>query len=174
MTRASFGMPDTSRAARYVLKDYVNARLLYAHPPPGIPSDVYMSSSREVTRQSLGEKKRAPVTHVGKDSDTFIPSAPTVRIVKASAASAPGRTGKERSDALDNLFFDEQQKIGYGTTGRSGESGERASVYGGQRSLGPDGRPIAADGQGTRSMGKAGKRHFKGREGKKRSGKGYD
>ncbi|KAL5014479.1 hypothetical protein ScPMuIL_008749 [Solemya velum] len=28
------GMPDCSRSARYVLKDYVNGRLLYCHPPP--------------------------------------------------------------------------------------------------------------------------------------------
>lgn len=29
------GQPDTSRAARFVLKDYVNGKLLYCHPPPG-------------------------------------------------------------------------------------------------------------------------------------------
>ncbi|RAL10031.1 ribosome biogenesis GTPase LSG1 [Aspergillus homomorphus CBS 101889] len=28
------GQPDESRAARYVLKDYVNGKLLYCHPPP--------------------------------------------------------------------------------------------------------------------------------------------
>ncbi|KAK0392370.1 hypothetical protein NLU13_1865 [Sarocladium strictum] len=30
------GQPDISRAARYVLKDYVNGKLLYVAPPPGI------------------------------------------------------------------------------------------------------------------------------------------
>lgn len=29
------GQPDQSRSARYVLKDYVNGRLLYCHAPPG-------------------------------------------------------------------------------------------------------------------------------------------
>ena len=29
-----FGQPDQSRAARYVLKDYVNGKLLYCEPPP--------------------------------------------------------------------------------------------------------------------------------------------
>ena len=75
MTRSSFGTPDTSRAARQVLKDYVNARLLSAHPPPGMTSDDYMRSSRERTMRTLGEKKRAPITHVGKNSDTFVPAA---------------------------------------------------------------------------------------------------
>lgn len=31
------GQPDQSRAARYILKDYVNGKLLYVEPPPGTP-----------------------------------------------------------------------------------------------------------------------------------------
>ena len=31
------GNPDESRAARYILKDYVNGKLLYCHPPPVDP-----------------------------------------------------------------------------------------------------------------------------------------
>ncbi|XP_054241936.1 large subunit GTPase 1 homolog [Indicator indicator] len=34
------GQPDQPRSARYVLKDYVNGKLLYCHPPPGVdPND---------------------------------------------------------------------------------------------------------------------------------------
>ncbi|XP_035190728.1 large subunit GTPase 1 homolog [Oxyura jamaicensis] len=34
------GQPDQPRSARYMLKDYVNGKLLYCHPPPGIdPND---------------------------------------------------------------------------------------------------------------------------------------
>ncbi len=33
------GQPDQSRAARYVLKDYVNGKLLYCEPPPGSDID---------------------------------------------------------------------------------------------------------------------------------------
>lgn len=29
------GQPDAARAARFILKDYVNGKLLYCHPPPG-------------------------------------------------------------------------------------------------------------------------------------------
>lgn len=32
----SHGQPDQSRSARYVLKDYVNGKLLFCHPPPHI------------------------------------------------------------------------------------------------------------------------------------------
>jgi large subunit GTPase 1 len=37
--RSGQGNPDESRAARYVLKDYVNAKLLYCQPPPDYGSD---------------------------------------------------------------------------------------------------------------------------------------
>ncbi|XP_065842753.1 large subunit GTPase 1 homolog isoform X2 [Oscarella lobularis] len=30
------GQPDCSRSARYILKDYVNGKLLYCHPPPDV------------------------------------------------------------------------------------------------------------------------------------------
>jgi len=33
---ASHGMPDEPRSARYILKDYVNGKLRYAHPPPSV------------------------------------------------------------------------------------------------------------------------------------------
>jgi len=30
------GIPDCSRAARIVLKDYVNGKICYCHPPPNV------------------------------------------------------------------------------------------------------------------------------------------
>ncbi|KAM8746020.1 large subunit GTPase 1 homolog [Acanthopagrus schlegelii] len=35
----SHGQPDQSRSARYILKDYVNGKLLYCHPPPHIKAE---------------------------------------------------------------------------------------------------------------------------------------
>ncbi|XP_016998666.2 large subunit GTPase 1 homolog [Drosophila takahashii] len=37
----SNGQPDQARSARYVLKDYVNGRLLYAMGPPSLPQQEY-------------------------------------------------------------------------------------------------------------------------------------
>ncbi|EFQ27938.1 hypothetical protein CGRA01v4_03416 [Colletotrichum graminicola] len=34
-TTQGLGQPDESRASRYILKDYVNGKLLYCEPPPG-------------------------------------------------------------------------------------------------------------------------------------------
>ena len=38
-TKSGQGNPDESRAARYILKDYVNGKLLFCHPPPDINDD---------------------------------------------------------------------------------------------------------------------------------------
>ncbi|NWS78407.1 LSG1 GTPase, partial [Crotophaga sulcirostris] len=40
------GQPDQPRSARYVLKDYVNGKLLYCHPPPGIEPDEFQHQHR--------------------------------------------------------------------------------------------------------------------------------
>ncbi|XP_069720521.1 large subunit GTPase 1 homolog [Phaenicophaeus curvirostris] len=40
------GQPDQPRSARYVLKDYVNGKLLYCHPPPGIDPDDFQHQHR--------------------------------------------------------------------------------------------------------------------------------
>ncbi|OWZ64014.1 hypothetical protein AYX15_04113 [Cryptococcus neoformans] len=212
MTRSSFGMPDTSRAARYVLKDYVNAKLLFAHPPPGIDADDFMSVSRAETIARIEEsyengRKRAPVTHVSKNADTYVQPASakakdsadeetteqgqdqikrerqsTSRQVKSTAASAPARSGREKAAALDSVYFNEggaQPRLvikGLNQPGDVQEGGQgfsRATKYPHQRLLGPDGMPML--GAGGRDLGGAnGKKHFKRKEGKKRSGKGYD
>lgn len=35
------GQPDNPRAARYVLKDYMNGKLLYCHAPPNVEQKNY-------------------------------------------------------------------------------------------------------------------------------------
>ncbi|KAK2594921.1 hypothetical protein QQS21_007369 [Conoideocrella luteorostrata] len=52
------GQPDIARASRYVLKDYVNGKLLFVHPPPGI--DDAKAFNRELYSElHLPEKRRA-------------------------------------------------------------------------------------------------------------------
>lgn len=210
MTRSSFGMPDTSRAARYVLKDYVVARLLYAHPPPGIDPEEFMSSSYTATlarleAEFLAGKKRAPATHVVKNADTFVAPASggagdagaegteaastkaqrqaTSRQVKQSAASAPGRSGREKSSALDEVYFTASgpapRPVVKGRTQGPVEQSEgigysRNTAYPHQRRLGPDGMPLMPHQQGRQGGLGGKKQHFKVKEGKKRSGAGYD
>ncbi|PVD36894.1 hypothetical protein C0Q70_03885 [Pomacea canaliculata] len=37
------GNPDGPRSARYILKDYVNGKLLYCHPPPGADAKLFQA-----------------------------------------------------------------------------------------------------------------------------------
>lgn len=46
------GIPDGSRSARILLKDYVNGKLLYCYPPPGYDSNEFQQYS---TRFDLGD-----------------------------------------------------------------------------------------------------------------------
>ena len=39
------GIPDGSRAARLILKDYVNGKLLYCYPPPGCDVEEFQQYS---------------------------------------------------------------------------------------------------------------------------------
>lgn len=37
------GQPDGSRAARYILKDFMNGKLLYCHAPPNVDQAEYFT-----------------------------------------------------------------------------------------------------------------------------------
>uniref|UniRef100_A0A1A7Y354 Large subunit GTPase 1 homolog n=1 Tax=Iconisemion striatum TaxID=60296 RepID=A0A1A7Y354_9TELE len=49
----SHGQPDQPRSARYILKDYVNGKLLFCHPPPHVnPEDFQPQHSKFLKRDS--------------------------------------------------------------------------------------------------------------------------
>lgn len=129
------GNPDESRASRYILKDYVNAKLLYCHPPPSVDSDAFNAEARDLVKLALSLKlrtKRAPVTRVGKNADTFIAMPEedgstdeddeendeeyqiarsiqqgTYSVAAGSSATASGGRHRQsaRADAMDRNFF---------------------------------------------------------------------
>jgi ribosome biogenesis GTPase A len=43
------GIPDGSRAARLILKDYVNGKLLFCYPPPGHDVDDFQQYAIHLT-----------------------------------------------------------------------------------------------------------------------------
>nr|RBQ97946.1 hypothetical protein FVER53263_07968 [Fusarium verticillioides] len=55
------GQPDESRAARYILKDYVNGKLLFVSPPPGI-DDAADFNRGLYDEEHLPEKRRAALS----------------------------------------------------------------------------------------------------------------
>lgn len=45
------GMPDVQRASRYILKDYVNGKLLYCYPPPGKDAKSFQDHRYETSKE---------------------------------------------------------------------------------------------------------------------------
>ncbi|KAJ5804022.1 uncharacterized protein N7518_000325 [Penicillium psychrosexuale] len=110
------GQPDESRAARYVLKDYVNGKLLWVNPPPvgedETPIDSADFNSELYDVAHLPERRRAQLTQakIGKhtaveevtaeptgDVDSDIP----IEVAKISVEPELGRTSRN----LDTGFF---------------------------------------------------------------------
>lgn len=108
------GQPDESRAARYVLKDYVNGKLLFCQPPP--PADDEAPTDPNVFNQELYDVAHLPpkrqamlaksIVDVDADLDSDISTA-------AAIPTAPETQG-QRSRNLDTGFFGNET----GTTGR--------------------------------------------------------
>ncbi|KAF7519582.1 hypothetical protein G7054_g13034 [Neopestalotiopsis clavispora] len=91
------GQPDESRAARTVLKDYVNGKLLYCEPPPGYP-DAAEFNHELYDSVHLPEKRRAQLRHameaMGLPDDASV----------ADSEFIPLPTGA-KSQRLDKQFF---------------------------------------------------------------------
>ena len=63
------GQPDESRAARYILKDYVNGKLLFCHPPPHDPPMDGLEFNRQLYNvNNLPQKRQAFLTAHAEDS----------------------------------------------------------------------------------------------------------
>ncbi|RXM99993.1 Large subunit GTPase 1-like [Acipenser ruthenus] len=56
------GQPDQPRSARYILKDYVNGKLLYCHPPPHIKASDFQPQHDK----KLNNEKEQGATRTGK------------------------------------------------------------------------------------------------------------
>lgn len=104
LARQGQGNPDESRAARYVLKDYVNARLLYAHPPPGVEASAFNAAQYDRLRHELPERR----------ADAPAQIAPHMHGGRAKVAPAVA----SKTESLDDAFFDSSEKMGVMMKGR--------------------------------------------------------
>lgn len=177
-TRSGQGNPDEARAARYILKDYVNAKLLYCHPPPAVPEDEFNEETRRIALRRFANKKRAPTTHVTKKADTFIASQQPLQDVKSG----------HRTQRVDSEFFANnansslQSNAFLAGSARGGQAFTRSKLYPHQNAISDDGAPVSgrrarvaavlASAGGEIAPGK--KHHKKMKRVKQRSGKGYD
>ncbi|SAM04271.1 hypothetical protein [Absidia glauca] len=173
--RSSQGTPDESRAARYILKDYVNGKLLFCHPPPGIEEDEFNKDIHEAALKT--DKKLAPTTRVPAHALNYV-------------APADGTTTQigSKTESVDNAFFKRHLNAPsirgkYAGSMRGGFS--RVNLYPHQQRTANDGSAVP---QGRRERlamvqqnmadvgaGAMGKKHKKGKKHVKvRSGAGFD
>ncbi|KAI0689891.1 P-loop containing nucleoside triphosphate hydrolase protein [Cytidiella melzeri] len=180
-TRSGQGNPDEARAARYILKDYVNAKLLFCCPPPGVDENEYNEETRSIALKHAEGKKRAPTTHVGKGADTFIPSISSPVPQDGAVVSLTQGTGY-KSQSLDKEFFATNSSMSFKAFTHSGQEFNRNKIYPHQTAVADDGTPLSgrrariaavlANAGGEVAPGK--KHHKKMKRVKHRSGKGYD
>ncbi|WBW71758.1 GTP binding protein, HSR1-related [Schizosaccharomyces osmophilus] len=122
--RAHHGTPDDSRAARILLKDYVNGKLIYVHPPPNYPdSDMqfnkehhlnYLSSvDEDVGRklQSATLKDKLALRESEEIDKEYFSENPHVRsFVRGTAASniqGPEYKGRNTTQAFQRRLNDD-------------------------------------------------------------------
>ncbi|GAA5880909.1 hypothetical protein JCM1840_003628 [Sporobolomyces johnsonii] len=160
------GNADNSRAARLVLKDYVNGKLLYCHPPPGTSADSFNQETRDLEllrAQNKLKTKLAPTTRVPFKSDMFNPGNGATGSGADNALSTTRQSA--RASALDRQFFGEGPMGGVHILGVQGANGGHHQ-----------GRKLKASGAAGGAAGGGGddKKHFKKKREKKRSGRGYE
>lgn len=95
---AGLGQPDQARAARYVLKDYVNGKLLYVAPPPGV-EDAKAFNDELYDAAHLPEKRRLALEHLSIDDDASVADDDVLPLPAAAPKVGP------KTVKLDKGFF---------------------------------------------------------------------
>ncbi|KAK6584467.1 hypothetical protein PZA11_002691 [Diplocarpon coronariae] len=97
-TRTGQGQPDESRAARYILKDYVNGKLLFCQPPP-LDIDPFEFNKELYEEGHLPEKRRLALASMESHMDDAS---------VATSDMVPLENGS-KSKKLDVAFFAQGQ-----------------------------------------------------------------
>lgn len=98
-TRTGQGQPDESRAARYILKDYVSGKLLFCMPPPG-DIDPFEFNRELYDEGHLPEKRRLALHAMNTEGEDDAIS---------MADSVPYEAGA-KTTGLDKQFFAQGSK----------------------------------------------------------------
>ncbi|KAF9976178.1 hypothetical protein BGZ73_009032 [Actinomortierella ambigua] len=113
-TKAGQGNPDESRAARYILKDYVNGKLLWCKPPPSLSEDEAAQFNKEQHQiERFQGKKKMPTHRLPASSATYI------NMTSVTPLSHTG-SGTGKTNAVDQGFFTPAGRTAYlpKTTGK--------------------------------------------------------
>lgn len=100
------GQPDEARASRYILKDYVNGKLLFVHPPPGI-EDAKAFNRELYSEYNLPEKRRAAL--VASTENMSLGDDDSVAVDSDMVALPAG----PKTEKLDARFFGPEKSQAY-------------------------------------------------------------
>jgi len=157
-TKTGVGEPDESRAARYILKDYVNGKLLFCAPPPREPEwdihefnhELYDEAHLPVKRQT-GAYTQGVQEVTGDRDDVLIDLAPVESGLKSVDLDRKFFAQKEASGGhLRTPFARPQATNGKGLSGRKARD-----LFAVENGLSKE--------EARRLL--SGKKHFKGRKG---------
>ncbi|KAG9246229.1 P-loop containing nucleoside triphosphate hydrolase protein [Calycina marina] len=101
-TRTGQGQPDESRAARYILKDYVKGKLLFCQPPPLDDMDPIEFNRELYDEGHLPEKRRLALAAMNSSLDD------TASMAESDMTSMSSMQGP-KSKKLDGSFFAQGQ-----------------------------------------------------------------
>lgn len=96
------GQPDESRAARYVLKDYVKGKLLYCHPPPNDPPIDGQQFNRNLYDAAHLPEKRRVAWRAHDEASTVAGSEDFSSTMSEAGARQP--SGR-KTEFMDKRFF---------------------------------------------------------------------
>ncbi|OMJ23961.1 Large subunit GTPase 1, partial [Smittium culicis] len=104
LTKSSQGNPDESRAARRILKDYVNGKLLYTQPPPTVElgifnADLFDAAKIAKLSKNLVEDEEGNFVIKDMSSDR--------KKNKLAASNVSGLTGNQ----MDSQFFSNKDNL---------------------------------------------------------------
>ncbi|KAL8878593.1 MAG: hypothetical protein Q9198_003628 [Flavoplaca austrocitrina] len=102
-TKTGQGQPDESRAARYILKDYVSGKLLFCKPPPNDPPIDAREFNQELYQTEHLPQKRQAALAVQAEGSTTGSEDPSL-MDNPDILPAPPLQG-EKSTRLDRKFF---------------------------------------------------------------------
>ncbi|ANB15104.1 putative GTPase LSG1 [Sugiyamaella lignohabitans] len=101
--RSGQGNPDESRAARYVLKDYVNAKLLYCNPPPTYKPDE--PNRGELFNQEIYRLEALPAPRQQQIISALKAADPDVDLSMVDLSKALDGLKFSRHDAVDGVSY---------------------------------------------------------------------
>ncbi|KAI9807292.1 MAG: hypothetical protein M1833_000035 [Piccolia ochrophora] len=160
------GQPDESRAARYVLKDYVSGKLLFCHPPPSDPSIDPNDFNRDLYNEGhLPQKRRAALA---AEVEALLGDTDDPSLMDHPDKLPPAPQQGHKSNRLDQRFFGPGGNAGHLKKPFNQKYSEQEMASGKQLSGRKERVMIALDKDvDPKELRMSnGKKHFKGRKGK--------